>query len=243
MHPDDWKGLGVSLAVHLLLLIGFSAVFLGSKLPEPNIRLLELELIDFDVASSAARPSAAAQPIQPQPPREEPRPEPPRAQRPAPTPVQPPRTQTPPRPTEQTVPRPTPQENTPPRPPSPPVESPRENTDGGGTPAGQTGQQSNTQDGTGQGNTGTSGLSIEGLGSRGATCPRPRYPGVSGTVTYAVTFGPDGRYLGARPLVRGGDARLEQAVRSIISGCRAEPLSEAASQVNQDGRVTFRFTN
>jgi outer membrane biosynthesis protein TonB len=243
MHSDDWKALGVSLGVHLLLFIGVGAAFLGAKMPEDSIYLLELEVIDFDMASAAARPSAAASPVDPQPPREEPRPEPPRATTPATTPVQPPRTQTPPRPTEQTVPRATPQENAQPQTPSPPAESPRENTDGGGTPAGETGNESNTTDGTGQGNTGTSGLSIEGLGSRRASCPRPGYPGVSGTVAYAVTFAPDGSYRGARPLRRGGDSRLEQAVQRVIAGCRAEPLSGAASQVNQDGVVTFRFTN
>ncbi|NNF56680.1 MAG: hypothetical protein HKN04_00420 [Rhodothermaceae bacterium] len=243
MHTNDWKGLGVSLVAHLVLLISFGAIFLGGKLPDPNINLMEVELIDFDVSSASARPSAQAEPTDPQPPREVPRPEPPRAQNPTPTPVTPPRTQAPPEPTERPVPQPTPQENTEPRPPQPPVESPRENTDGGGTPTGQTGDVSNQQDGDGQGNTGTSGMSIEGLGNRRASCPRPAYPGVSGTVAYLVTFAPDGSYRGARPQRRGGDARLERAVQQVISGCRAEPLSEAASQVNQDGVVTFRFRN
>lgn len=89
---------------------------------------------------------------------------------------------------------------------------------------------------------GSSSVSIAGLGSRGASCPRPAYPGVSGTATYTVTFAPDGRYVSSRPLLRGGDARIDQAVRSVVSGCRTQALPAWAPQENWEGRVTFRFT-
>src|SRR5690606_14917378 len=129
----------------------------------------------------------------------------------------------------------------PPRPPAPPQPDPAPPRSSGGTPTGTTGETANPENNAGSGNTGTSGLSIEGLGSRGATCPRPSYPGVNGTVTYAVTFAPDGRYVASRPLRRGGDARIERAVQSVIAGCRAEGLPGAADQDNQEGRVTFVF--
>ncbi|MDX1419271.1 MAG: energy transducer TonB [Rubricoccaceae bacterium] len=241
MRRDDWTGLGVSLAVHLLLLLVIGVAVSAAKKPPPELRLVHLEFGPLDAPASAVRPSAYAPEETPQPPRPEPQPSPPRPTPPATTPVEPPRTPpTPPR--EPPLPRPETQPEAPPQPPAPPEPQPSPPTSGG-TPTGQQGTNSNPESSSGAGNTGTSGLSIEGLGNRGATCSRPPYPGVSGTVTYAVTFAPDGRYVSSRPLRRGGDARIDRAVQSIIRTCRAQSLPDAASQVNQEGRITFRFTN
>ena len=237
MHADDWKGLGASLGLHLLVLLIFGLVAAGSSTPEPPVKLVELEIGPIQATRSEARRAARAP--TPQPPRPEPREET-RPTPAAPTPVKTPKPRTPP-PAEQPLPKP-PQEQdaTPNRPATPaPTEAPTE----GGTPAGDTGATSGAEDTDGTSDSGTSGLSIEGLGSRGATCAPPRYPGVSGTVTYAVTFSPEGRYIRSRPLRRGGDARIDTAVRRVIRSCRAEPLAQGASQVDQEGRVTFRFTN
>lgn len=240
MQSNDIKGLGVSVGVHLLLALVLS-IIIGSAPPdEPPVRLVELEMGPITAPRSAARPSAQAPRPNPQPPQPEPTPDRPRPTPPTATPVQAPRVQTPPA-TERPIPQPRQEPEASPRPPAPPQPDPAPPQTSGGTPTGSTGQTSNPESNTGSGNTGTSGLSIEGLGSRGATCPRPSYPGVNGTVAYAVTFGPDGRYVASRPVRRGGDARIDQAVRSVIAGCRAEGLPGAADQVNQEGRVTFVF--
>ncbi|HYE96872.1 MAG TPA: hypothetical protein VD962_11750 [Rubricoccaceae bacterium] len=131
--------------------------------------------------------------------------------------------------------------NAPPAPPSPPVEGTNDN--GGVSATGAPGRGDGNQDGGGRGGTGGgSGIGFAGLGSRSATCSLPAYPGVNGTVSYFVTFAPNGRYVSSRPRQR-GNSRLEAAVQRIIRTCRAAALPEAASQVNQEGVVTFRFTS
>ncbi|MDX1439251.1 MAG: hypothetical protein R3284_05045 [Rubricoccaceae bacterium] len=238
MKKDDLTGIGASLGIHLLALLFAGALVLGSKNPEPQIRLLHIEIGSL---ASEARPSAPSERPDPRQPHQRPDPQPPRTQTPTQTSVQPPRTESPSR-SEQTITRPNRNEQAQPDPPSPAVRD-NQTDGGGGNPDGERGQDNNPDDAAGLGNEGTSGVAIEGLGNRRATCPRPRHPGVNGTVVYVVTFGPDGRYVSSRPSTRGGDRRLDQAVQSVLSACRAEALSASASQVNQPGTVTFRFRN
>lgn len=238
MKPDDWKGLGVSLALHTLLLLIGSTFFLASKFEDPPLRLVEIEFGSFETTSAAARSAPRAdRPApapNPEPVRETPRVEP------QPTPVRPPQVRpTPPTP-EPPVARPEPREATP-APPSPPAETPRE-VSGGGDPQGQQGTNPTGSDANGTATTGSSGVSVAGLGSRGASCPSPRFPGAAGRVVYAVTFSPEGRYVSSRPRTRGGNPSLDAAVRAVIAGCRANPLPAAADQVNQEGTVTFVFS-
>jgi hypothetical protein len=129
--------------------------------------------------------------------------------------------------TDAPAPRPEPPPETLPPQPEPPTPRPQEPAPAAPSPRAD-------------GPAGTVGVSVEGLGGRGASCPRPRHPGVGGTATYAVTFAPDGRYVSSRPLLRGGDARIDQAVRAVLSGCRAQAQT-AGDPGNQEGRVTFRF--
>ncbi len=235
---DDIKGLGTSLGLHLVLLLISGALIIGSKNPEKPAHLIEIEFGDL---ASEARPSAPSPTPDPRPPQPETRPEPPRAQPPAPTPIRTPQTRAPAQ-GQETIARPQQQTNTPPQPPSPPT--PERTTDGGGgSPTGEQGNDSNPESNSGAGNTGSSGVAIEGLGNRRASCPRPRYPGVSGVVSYFVTFTPDGRYVSSRPQRRGGDGRLDQAAQTVLAACRAQELPSNADQVNQQGVVTFRFTN
>ena len=235
---EDLKGLGASLGLHLALLLISGALIIGSKNPEHPAHLVEIE---FGSLASEARPSAPSPNPDPRPPQPEMRPEPPRAQQEAPTPVRTPQTRNPAQ-GEETIARPQQQPDTPPQPPSP--ATPERNTDGGGgTPTGEQGNDSNPDDASGRGNTGSSGVAIEGLGNRRASCPRPGHPGVNGFVSYFVTFTPEGRYVSSRPQRRGGNPRLDQAARSVLVACRAQPLPSNADQVNQQGLVTFRFTN
>lgn len=237
-RSDDAKGMGVSLGLHLALLLITGALTIGSKNPENPVHLIEIEFGDL---ASEARPSAPSPTPDLRPPQPQTRPEPPRAQQSAPTPVRTPQTRTPAQGSE-TIARPPHQQNVPPQPPSPPT--PEHNTDGGGgSPTGEQGNDSNQEDQSGQGNAGSSGVAFEGLGNRRATCPTPGHPGVNGVVSYFVTFTPQGQYVSSRPQRRGGDARLDQAAQTVLRACRAQELPSNADQINQQGAVTFRFTN
>ncbi len=237
-RSDDAKGMGVSLGLHAALLLIAGAMIIGSKNPENPAHLIEIEFGDL---ASEARPSAPSETPDPRPPQPQTRPEPPRAQQPTPTPVRTPQTRLPAQ-SDQAIAAAPRQQDAPPQPPSPPT--PERNTDGGGgSPTGEQGNDSNQENRSGQGNTGSSGVAIEGLGNRRATCPRPAYPGVNGVVSYFVTFTPEGRYVSSRPQRRGGDARIDQAAQGVLGACRAQELSSNADQVNQQGLVTFRFTN
>lgn len=238
MQKDDWTGLGVSIGTHLLALLFVGTIILGSKNPEPQVRLLQIE---FGSIASSARPSAPSDNPDPRPPQPEQDPTTPREQVATQTPVQPPRTQSSAQ-LNETITRPQQNDTSQPDPPNPSI--PDRNTDGGGgSPDGETGQDNNPDNSDGQGNEGTSGVAVEGLGSRSAQCRRPAYPGVSGIVSYLVTFAPDGSYIRSRPNIRGGDQRLDDAVRRVISTCRAARLPSSADQVEQTGTVTFRFRN
>lgn len=242
MYERYWKGLYASSAVHVIVL--FSLLLVASEAndppltrsvqlaPYPELQLTQVEISLYDGPSgSAGRAAYAPEPVL----------EPPR-----PAPVPSPRLPEPDAAPATGTPRPSPAA-LPDRPPAAPHDpsadaSAQPTAEGGGVPAGGEGNGLNPDGGSGSGLSGASGLAVAGLGSRRASCPPPRHPGVSGTVTYAVTFAPDGHYVASRPLRRGGDARLEAAVRGVLNGCRAAALPVVASQVNQEGTVTFRFT-
>lgn len=251
MDKNEWTGLGASVAVHSLLLLLLGVVVQAGKEPPPRVRLVPLDFTTLEVtafgeagsAGSPSRQTARAEEPTLAPPRAEPTPD--RSSPPPITPVRPPSRPPTPSPAPPVA-RPETREDAPPQTGSVSPE-PGPGQASGGTPEGRPGGQSaNAGEGDGTGGTegtGTSGVSVGGLGNRSASCARPRYPGVSGSATYAVTFAPDGRYVSSRPLQRGGDARIDAAVGGVIGSCRAQALSEGASQVNQVGTITFRFTN
>jgi TonB family protein len=144
------------------------------------------------------------------------------------------------RPTTPAPPTPRTEPDAPPAPTSPPVEG---RTDDGGTSASGSPGTGGSRDAGGRGGTGGgAGVQYGGLGSRAFTCRTPVNPGASGTVAYAVTFAPSGRYVSSRTRTRSGNPALDAAAQAVLSSCRAAPLSEEADQVNQTGVATFRFT-
>ena len=267
-NREDWKALAASVLLHvvLLLLAAFAFRISGpSSLNEAELRRHVVEVtfepvpLLGDEGGSPVGESAA--PRTDEPPAQRPRPDPRRTVtgRPmAATPVRLPdapaprataerNPSPPPAPTDRaarvTTPAPpTPRSDpeAPPAPASAPVES--RNEDGGISASGAPGE-GGSRDAGGQGGTGGgAGVAYGGLGSRAYTCRTPVNPGASGTVSYFITFAPSGRYVSSRPRQRSGNPQLDQATRAVLSTCRAAPLSDEASQVNQEGYATFRFT-
>ena len=75
---------------------------------------------------------------------------------------------------------------------------------------------------------------------RAYTCPTPPpTEGLAGTVEYAVTFAPDGSYVGSA--ARTSAPALQIAADRLVGGCRAAALPPGAPQVPQALGVTFRF--
>lgn len=78
-----------------------------------------------------------------------------------------------------------------------------------------------------------------GLSDREVTCPPlPSAEGLTGEVTYALRFAPDGRLVGSE--ARTSAPALQIAVDRLVGGCRAEPLPPDVPQVPQATLHTFR---
>ncbi|MGB3543139.1 hypothetical protein [Rubrivirga sp.] len=127
---------------------------------------------------------------------------------------------------------------TPERDPTPPQQTePRE---GGGSSQGA-GNRDGEGDGPGSGSGGDAPVEVGfQFGNRTFDCPSAPFAGVEGQVDHRVTFDPRGRYVADRPVTRNGV--LNDAVRRVISRCRAQPLPPQARQVNQTTVASFRFT-
>ena len=253
MSADDRTGALVSVVAHalLVLLLVFVAAAPSEALEQDTVELVEL---DFDSAladapmpveqgeparAEAGDPSAPAQSL------DEPRPAPPaatpvripEAQRPTPTrpdPLPRPRQNPDARPTRPSPPstatRPEPAP-TPPRQPDP--------TEGRGNTTGSASTDgSGTGPGDGSGGDAPAEVGFQ-FGNRDFTCGQPAFPGVEGTIQYALTFAPDGRYISGRP--RSRNATFQNAVEAVLRTCRAAPLPPQAAQVPQTTTATFRF--
>ncbi|GAB5535382.1 MAG: hypothetical protein Rubg2KO_16310 [Rubricoccaceae bacterium] len=248
---DDRDGLILSVSLHVLLLL-IAALSIGvdqDPTPEPPVKLVELDLLELaptiPVQMGPPQRAEAGAPATPRQSLEPPRPAPPAA-----TPVQPPpRTrQTPPRPNP--LPRPANDPNASPARPNPPSNTrqpepdptPRqqvEPTQGNGATQGDS-PTSGTNDGPASGSGGDAPAEVGfQFGNRSFTCPSPAFPGVEGTITFSVTFAPNGRYVTSRP--RSRNATFTSAVQRVISGCRAQPLPPNATQTNQSTVATFNF--
>ncbi len=240
MNREDWTGLGVSLALHALLLLGF-AVVSGAKPPEP-LGLIEVEFGPFEMAQPATRadvqrpsPTAPRPDPQPTPPRADPAPQPARpVALPDPPPAPDPGRVPPPTP-EETVPQPE-RETLPPR----PVADPAPQTQTGGNPQGTVGSTSEAGD-EGTSTTRRAPYSIDGLNRTPRRAPLPQNPGGVGTVTVRVTVAPDGGVAQVL-ILRRADPRLDRAVQEAVRAWRFNPLPPAAPQENQQGTITFEFS-
>ena len=249
--PDDRDGLILSVSLHLLLVL-LIAMGIGEDQdpsPEPPVKLVELDLLELaptiPVQVGPPQRAEAGSPATPRQSVEPPRPAPPAA-----TPVQPPPRPraTPPRPDP--LPRPATDANARPTRPSPPSNATRpepnptprqqpEPTQGSGATQGES-STSGTNDGNRSGSGGDAPAEVGfQFGNRSFTCPSPEFPGVEGTITFSVTFAPNGRYVTSRP--RSRNATFTSAVQRVISGCRAQPLPPNATQTNQSTVATFNF--
>lgn len=268
LSSEEWQALTVSTWVNALLVLLVLVVLpvpqpVRLDIPPRPVEMVELTLLPppvpvFGPAGGSPEETARA-PRTTAPPAARPRPEPrrtPPARPAASTPVDLPRPVAPtvrrrdgvppPGPVDPSAaaavpsfPNPNPDPAADPAPPSPPVQGASD--DGGVSATGAPGT-GGSSDGGGRGGTGGgSGFGFGGLGSRSVNCALPRNPGAAGRVEYYITFDPDGRYVSSRPKQR-GPSSLNQAVSGILRTCRAEPLPEEASQVNQEGFVSFRFT-
>lgn len=240
MKRDDWTGLGVSLALHALILLGF-AVVSGAAQPEP-LGLIEVEFGPFEMAQPATR--ADTQRPAPTTPRPDPQPTPPRPE-PKPQQTEPVKLPDPPPAQEkETVPPPTPEETTT-KPesetlPEQPVADPAPVEQTGGNPQGTTGSTSEAGD-EGTSTTRRAPYSIDGLNRTPRRAPLPRNPGGVGTVTVRVTVAPNGSVI-AYPLLRRAGPALDRAVQEAVRNWAFNPLPPAAPQENQEGTITFFFS-
>lgn len=252
-NNDDRDGILLSVTAHILLILLLAvAVRQPTKTLEPGYPrpIVEVDFIplsaNFPVevgepeTAPEGAPAAAAE-----------QPEPERPTPPAATPVDiPERTRaTPPR--DNPLPRPSTRSEARPNRPSPPSNAtrqernptPPQNTSRT-TGAGRTDGASNTSgagSGTGTGSGGDAPAEVGfNFGNRSFNCPTPPNPGVNGSISFSVTFAPNGRYQTARP--RSRNAELESLARQVLSGCRADPLPSNARQVPQSTTATFNFS-
>jgi periplasmic protein TonB len=242
MKQEDWKGLGASVAIHVVLLLLFA---LTASTAEPQLPgMIEVEFGRFEVAAAPARSEIQrATPAQTEP---RPQPEPQTATR------QPQSTQSPRLPTvretpvPEAVPPPSPERNQP-NPqgrnePRSPAAQPAQRDEAGGRPDAETGTTSAAIDG-GDAAARRAPFDIEGLQDRNVMYyPLPNNPGARGTSVIAVCIGADGGVTTARPAMRTGTPSLDNAALQAVRRWRFNPLPPAAPQSEQCGRVTFSFT-
>jgi periplasmic protein TonB len=241
MKRDDYTGLGVSAAVHLLLLLVFA---LGASTPVPEpLGMIEVEIGPLERAEPPARAEVqrpAPQAVQPRP---QPEPPAPRAQPQRQEPVNLARSRDTPQPERIRPPSPDPAPRTAPAQPQPqqPTAVPAEREQAGGTPTGAQGTTSETGD-PGTAAATRAPFSIEGLDRTMHSGALPRNPGARGVSVIAVCVGPDGRVTSARPAQRTGTPALDNAALGAVRSWRFNALPPAAPQSEQCGRIRFDFT-
>ena len=256
MSQDDTLALTVSLGVHALLLLLFFTVVYESRteLEPPAPRMVEIEFGQTPIRPVLTGPpqqaeagdrAAARQNLEPE------RPAPP-----SPSPIRPPERPraTPPRETPP-LPRSSPQADAPVRRPSPPSNQrdpqpdptpPRQEdpTRGNGAGGGESPVDGRAETGTGQGSGGDAAVQVGfDFGNRGYRCPDISFTSptaASYTVTYTISFRPNGSVASARPSRRSGIPELNQAAERAARGCRADPLPSNATQTTQSITQVWR---
>lgn len=246
MRKSDWYGLGTSLVLHLLLLLGFGLMTLGVTEPDP-IGYLEVEFGPI----SSGRPVQKAEENKPEI-EDKPEPEPEKEEKASPPKEAKPvnlaqqevevqdeeKVSTPETETVSPVKQNNPEKVDKPEPkPEPKPVKPV----GGGTTEGTTGETQGTQ-GTGEQEQKTAPYNIEGLDNRNAlSAPLPAYTEkVNAIIKVRVTVDPQGRITQVFPLIK-GNPNLERAVRDALQRWRFNPLPPNAPQESQTGTIQFVF--
>lgn len=244
MEKNDWIGLGTSLALHILLLLGFSFLNLGATEQE-NIGYIEVEFGAF----SDGRPVVNARETPAERATQAPQPEP--IPEPEPEPVSPPEEARPVDLPDQVVDdadRVTSNDTET----ISPEEQNNDETDsdddqsrpvtplGGGATTGSDGETTG-DDGEGDDDTRAAPFQIEGLNRVPVTTPLPRYAeAVNATIRVRITVDPSGRVTQRFPLTKGSPA-LERAVMDALRTWRFNPLPPNAPREPQTGIITFVF--
>lgn len=248
MTNNDWIGLSISIAIHVLVVLLFGFVTIAASEPQ-TLGYIEVDFgplsegrpvrraVETEPEVTEQRPDRNVDP-QPKPPAA-----PPEEAKPVDLPDQPeniveeeavqaPETETI-SPEEQnnkadiTADEPVPEQN---------AVRPL----GGGSEEGTTGA-SEGDDGPGTDEQKTAPYSIEGLNRSPVFTALPVYAEkVNATIKVRVTVSPQGRIVGQIPLLK-ANAALEQAVMDALQNWRFNPLPPNAPQVNQTGTITFRF--
>lgn len=241
MNKDEWKGLGTSITLHVLLLLVFA--FIAEKPQTQPLGMLEVEFGPFEIGEPAPLADRTTPPTQTEPQPQPQPPAPPIADRQPEQVNLPQRTnvpepdQTPAR-SEDTQPA----ERTNTNPPAPPASRAGEQDSEGGNIRGRedaTGSGSRT----GDADASRSPFNVEGLDNRRLLAyPLPQNPGAQGRSVIALCVEPNGQVVNARPEVRTGTPELDNRALRAVQQWRFDTLPPAAPQERQCGRVTFSFT-
>lgn len=248
MPKNDIIGLGTSIGLHVLLLILFGFLSMGSMEPEP-IGYIEVEFGPLAEGRSVQQsevdePEAPEEPVEPEPEQQEPEAAPPEEAKPVELPDQPEeivdeeQVETPESetisPTEQSEPT----EVQDPEPQPEPSPQPL----GGGAEDGADEGETEGDAGPGQQEERTAPFQIEGLNRTPTSDPLPTYNGQNETlVKMRITVNPRGEIVAVFPVIK-GSAAFETAVRDILRNrWRFNALPSNAPQENQTGLITFRY--
>lgn len=246
MKKNDVVGLGVSLCLHILAVVGLAFIVTGTQKPE--MEEIGFVAIEFGPVAEGrpVRTAETSAPPATQPKVEQRRPAPRRTPpRPVPRQVEPPKQNVV---SEEKV--PPVQEEVEPEPEETPTDAAEDEaasestapTQNSGATGGGTSGAADGAEGEGSDAARTSPFDIEGLNRRPLHAPLPRYAEkVNATIKIRITVDPQGRVKQAFPLVKGNSPALEQAAMGALRQWRFNPLPANAPQVDQTGAVTFRF--
>jgi len=247
MKKNDWYGLSISLAVHLLLIVVFSVMTMAATDPQP-IGFIEVDLGTMAEGRSvkrAVKPTPAKE-KQPEKPVEEekPAPAPPKETRPVDLPDQPNNVVD-----EEKLPNPEEEAIAPDKKERPDDVKKQEEPEpkpeaikplGGGDTEGS-GSEGTGAEGEGVDKTKASPFQIEGLNRVPVNTTLPVYAAqVNAIIKVRITVDPQGRVVRRIPLIKGNPA-LEQAVMDALQRWRFNALPPNAPQENQTGTISFRF--
>ena len=246
MRKNDWIGLGASVLLHLLVILGLGLVAVAAAEPE------QLGYIEVDFGPlTEGRPVRVAEETQPEvpevenekPPQPEPQAAPPEEAKPVDLPDQPAEVveeEVVEAPQTETI---APQQQNSEAEVRKPEPKPEQNTVkplGGGNTGGTTGAAQGDA-GSGNDEQKAAPFDIEGLNRTPVYTPLPQYAEkVNAVIKVRVFVDPRGNVASVIPVQKGSPS-LDQAVIQAVRRWRFNPLPAGAPQQNQPGTITFRF--